>query len=305
MFRNLKKTLFPGRHYFKQLDRQLAQLGKSLDTLTAAQNKTAIESTARFRSHLAFLENPSASKDCGITPALQFTANDLLLEVTPNGTSKTVLCTVALGDAYRAVLEPCLASHRAYAQRWNLAHADLAQPPSRLLRHPAWYKIALVYHLWARGFERIAFFDADTLITRPDTSLEPLFAQLAASGRDLLITNDESGVNTGVFFAQAGPTLPVLLDLIWNHHFDPGHVTWEQIAVRTLLDDWPAVESRVLVSDRPRDFNSFPEERQTIHKLHHQANTWQPGDFLCHFSGISAPKLPELISRYRSRAEGK
>jgi hypothetical protein len=305
MFRNLKKTLFPGRHYLKQLDRRLDDLGKSLDALTAAQRKTAIESTARFRSHLAFLENPSAAPDAGITPDLQFTANDLLVEVTPNGSSKTAVCTVALGDAYRAAVAPCLDSHRAYARRWNLAHAELAQPPSRLVRKPSWYKLPLVYQLLSRGYERIAFLDADALITKPETSLEPLFAQIAASGRDLLISNDESGANMGVFFAQASATLPVLLDLVWNYHFDPGHVTWEQIAVRSLLDDWPAVEKRILITGRPRDFNSFPEERQRIHKLHHQANTWQPGDFLCHFSGIGGPTLTELITLYRSRAEGK
>jgi hypothetical protein len=276
-----------------------------LSALTAAQNKLAIESTGRFRRHLAFLENPKEGRDCGISPALEFAANDLLLEIEPNGLAKTVVCTIALGDAYRAAVEPCLASHRAYAQRWNFAHADLAQPPSRRLRHPSWYKIPLVHQLLGLGFERIAFFDADALITRPETSLEPLFAQLAASGRDLLISNDESGANMGVFFAQAGPTLPVLLDVIWNYHFDPGHVTWEQIAVRALLDDWPAVESRVLVTQRPRDFNSFPEERQRIHQLHHQANTWQPGDFVCHFSGIPAARLSELIPLYQRRAEQK
>ncbi|HEX4140206.1 MAG TPA: hypothetical protein VHY09_07645 [Candidatus Methylacidiphilales bacterium] len=302
MFRNLKKTLFPGRYYGKQLDRQLAELHKSLDALAAAQGKMAIESTARFRSHLAFLENPAAHTDAGITPTLEFTANDLLVEIEPNGTSKTIVCTIALGDAYRAAVAPCLDSHRAYAQRWDFAHADLSQPPSRLLRHPSWYKIPLVHQLLSRGYERIAYFDADALITKPETPIEPFFAQLANYGRDLLISNDESGANMGVFFARAGATLPVLLDVIWNYHFDPGHVTWEQIAVRTLLDDWPAVASRILVTGQPRDFNSFPEERQAIHKLHHQANTWQPGDFVCHFSGISAPKLTELLALYRQRA---
>jgi hypothetical protein len=262
----------------------------------------AIESTARFRSHLAFLENPGAGTSAGISPALQFAASDLLPAITPQGDSKTIICTIALGDAYRAAVEPCLASHRAYAQRWGFAHADLAQPPSRQLRHPSWYKIPLLFQLLGRGFERMAFFDADALITRPETPLDPLFKQLAAGSRDLLISNDESGANMGVFFAQAGATLPVLLDVIWNYHFDPGHVTWEQIAVRTLLDDWPAVESRILIAERPRDFNSFPGERQRIHKLHHQANTWQPGDFVCHFSGIPAAQLPDLIAQYRQHA---
>jgi len=299
MFRDLKKTLFPGRYYGKLHERQLAELHKSVNALTAAQNKMAIESTGRFRSHLAFLENLKANTDCGISPALEFAASDLLVEIEPNGTSKTIVCTIALGDAYRAAVAPCLESHRAYAQKWGLAHADLSQPPSRLLRHPSWYKLPLAYQLLTRGYERIAFFDADALITQPETSLEPLFAKLA--GRDLLISNDESGANMGVFFAQASPTLPALLDIIWNYHFDPGHVTWEQIAVRTLLDDWPAAASRILITEHPRDFNSFPEERQAIHKLHHQANTWQPGDFVCHFSGIGGSKLTELIALYRQR----
>jgi hypothetical protein len=305
MFRNLKKTLFPGRYYLKQVDRRLDELHKTVDALTATQRKIAIESTARFRSHLAFLENPAAAATPALTPALQFTAGDLLLEIEPNGTSKTIVCTIALGDAYRAAVAPCLDSHRSYALRWGFAHADLSAPPSRLLRHPSWYKIPLLLQLLDRGYERIAFLDADALITRPETPLEPLFTQLAASGRDLLIANDESGANMGVIFARAGATLPVLLDLIWNYHFDPGHVTWEQIAVRTLLDDWPAAASRILITGQPRDFNSFPEERQHIHKLHHQANTWQPGDFICHFSGISAPRLPDLIAQYRQRANPK
>ena len=102
MFRNLKKTLFPGRYYGKQLDRKVAELHKSLNALTAAQNKMAIESTGRFRKHLAFLESPSPGRECGISPALEFTANDLLLEIEPNGASKTIVCIIALGDAYRA-----------------------------------------------------------------------------------------------------------------------------------------------------------------------------------------------------------
>jgi len=305
MFRNFKKTFFPGRYYLKRINRQLADLSKSLDVLSATQRKIAIESTARFRQHLAFLENPAAVPAPAISPALQFIAGDLRPNLTPSAESKTILCTIAVGEAYRAAVAPCLDSHRAYAQRWGFAYADLAQPASRPLRHPSWYKIPLAYQLLGLGYERIAFLDADALITHHETLLEPFFAPLETCGRDLLLANDESGANMGVFFAQAGPALPVLLDVIWNYHFDPGHVTWEQIAVRTLLDERPAFAARVLITDRPRDFNSFPDERQHIHKLTHQSNTWHPGDFICHFTGISQDRLPELIAQYRRRTGEK
>jgi hypothetical protein len=154
----------------------------------------------------------------------------------------------------------------------------------------------------SQGFERIAFFDADALITRADHSLDALFERLSSSRRDLLVSNDESGLNMGVIFAQASPTLPLLLDLIWMYHFDPEHITWEQIAVRTLVDEYPAVQRRILIAEDGRDFNSFPEERAQIHQLHHQAGTWKPGDFVCHFSGIGAPRLQELIPVYQGRA---
>jgi hypothetical protein len=301
MFKKLKQALFPTRYRLKRMDRELEELRKLVGRSVALQQKASIENSPRFRANLAALSGEGPAADAEISPALQFAADDLRPEIRPNGTAGTVICTIALGEAYRVATGPCLESQRAYARRWNLDYAELGAPPSRLLRHPSWYKIPLVYGL-ARHYRRIAFFDADVLVTRPDFPLDSLFERLAASRRDLHLSNDESGLNMGVFFAEANPTLAFLLDVIWNYPFDPDHITWEQIAVRTLADEYPAIQNRLLVTGQPRDFNSFPEERARIHKLHHQANTWQPGDFLCHFSGIAAAQLPEMVARYQALA---
>jgi hypothetical protein len=303
MFKKLKKWVFPTRHFLKQIDREIRELKKVAEAGVALQRKRDIQGTVRFRNHLAALADPDLAGGSDISPSFQFAADDLRPVLLRPETAKTVICTVALGDSYRAAVAPCLESQRAYAQRAGMAYADLMAPPSRLLRHPSWYKLPLAQHLLSLGYERIAFLDADVLITQPDQSMTEFFARLENSGRDVLVSNDESGLNMGVFFARSTPSLPLLLDLIWNYCFDPNHITWEQIAVRTLADEQPAVQRRILIADRARDFNSFPAERAQIHKLHHQASTWQPGDFACHFSGIGAPRLQELISSYQQRAE--
>jgi hypothetical protein len=294
----LKRLLFPGRHLLKQIEARSARIEAAGEASLVLKRKTDIAGSPRFQAHLAALAGP-ATGAADISPGFRFAADDLRPDITDDDPGRTVVCTVALGDSYRREMGACLASQRDYARRSGHAFADLAAPPSRLLRAPAWYKIALVFHLLNRGYQRIAFFDADILVTRPEFSLHKLFARLEESGRDLLITNDESGINTGIFLARGGTNLARLLDIIWSYLIDPRHPTWEQIGVRTLADEFPVFAGRLLIEPNGREFNSFPAERAQVHRLGFQASTWQPGDFVCHFSGLRGPELAGLIPRYQ------
>ena len=296
--RRLKRLLFPGRHLLKQIEARTVKIHEAAEASLVLQRKAAFARRPRFQEHLAMLAAAESTVRAWVSPSFQFAADDLRPEMTDHDPARTVVATVALGAAYRMELAACLQSQRDYAGRHGYAFADLAAPPSRLLRAPAWYKIALIGHLLQRGYRRIAFFDADVLVTRPEFSIHKLFDQLEESGRDLLMTHDESGLNTGMLIARGGPNLARLLDLIWTYDFDPDHRTWEQIVVRALADEFPAFAARLLVEPDPRGFNSLPEERVKIHRLNFQANTWQPGDFVCHFSGLRGAELAACIRRY-------
>ena len=300
--KRLKRILFPQRHRLKEIDARLRRLEDATDASLVLKRKADFAASPLFCGHMAALEATGASPAPTISTDLEFIAGDLRPAIADDDVSRAVICTVALGDAYRREIGPCLRSQREYAHRCGCAFADLAQPPSRLQRAASWYKLPLVYQLLARGYRRIAYIDADILITRPDLPVQKFFERVEGSKRDLLLTNDESGLNLGIFFAQGGGRLATLLDLIWNYDIAPGHSTWEQIGVRTLATEYPAFAARLLIEPDGRAFNSFPRERQEIHRLNFQASTWQPGDFACHFSGIRSPRLGRLIDQYLQRA---
>jgi hypothetical protein len=302
MLKALKKFLFPSRYILKRIESCAKNTQETCEGALVLQRKKDIGESARVRHHLARLAADDPA-DVEISPSFRFVADDLRLEVTNHDPTQTIICTLALGDSFQKSVAPCLDSQREYARRWGHAYVHLANPPSRYLRHPAWYKIPLVYRLSLLGYKQIAFLDADILITQPKCSLSPFFDRLSASGREILIANDEAGLNTGIFFARGGPKLDAILNLIWAFYFDPKHETWEQITVRTLADEYPVFADRLLIAGEPREFNSFPRERLEIHRLHHQANTWQPGDFACHFSGIRSPELGKLILSYQQQAK--
>jgi hypothetical protein len=300
--RKLKAILFPSRTVLRSVEKRIETIQKGTHQLLAETRRSQIRNSGTFRNHLEKMTSSQAVTDSELSYSFRFTTSELEPEMRNHDPSKIVVATVIFGDSYRDKVKTCLDSHRQYCDKMGYAYADLRQPPSRLLRHPSWYKITLIHQLIKKGYRRIAFIDGDALITDYEVKLEVFFDQLSASGRDLMLANDESGLNMGIAFARESPSLLRLLDLIWMFNFDQDNENWEQYALRNLVDDFSLLQEKLLIVANPTDFNSFPRERAGIHKLNSQKNTWKPGDFICHFSGIRSPLLESLIDFYSKEA---
>jgi hypothetical protein len=220
-------------------------------------------------------------------------------EVARRGSGRTVVCSLALGEAYRAKVQPALDSHRDYARARGLSYAVLQEPPSWSDRPPAWMKIPLIHALLRQGFARVVYIDADALVTNPAFDVEEVFGPAAPEGR-ITLTEDEAGINCGVMFIEDGPAIRRVLDLVWLFDADLTQGTWEQFALKSLMSLSGDVGRHVAIEPDPRRFNSFAPERSRFFRTM-ERSIWQPGDFLCHFSGIRSPHLEDLVAAHAAR----
>ncbi|MDE1170989.1 MAG: hypothetical protein PW734_07255 [Verrucomicrobium sp.] len=255
-----------------------------------------------FKNHLARLHSSEFPKENEIGANLAATVKSLRFRTEPApDRSRTVVCTVAVGEEYREKVAPCLESHRRYCRDHGYDYIDMEMEPNWVHRPLSWYKLPLLFRLMQAGYERLLVIDADAMITNPSVRLEPFFERLDAEGKAMLAAEEDGGVNCGVFFLRKCPQAVRLLDLMWLHDMDVRHGHWEQRALRELLNNYRAVHDVLAVADG-RAFNSFPPERvESFSEAFDQRNSWQPGDFICHFSGIRGDRLPELIRQYAAR----
>ncbi len=91
-----------------------------------------------------------------------------------------------------------------------------------------------------------------------------------------------------------------LLDLVWMFDADVENGTWEQHALKTLMDQSEVIRRQVTLEPDQRRFNSFPIERRRFYRTG-EASLWHPGDVICHFSGIRSPDLETLIETYATQ----
>lgn len=216
---------------------------------------------------------------------------------------RVCVVSLALGKEYREAVGACLRSQGAYCERHGYSLLELGLAPPNPERPLAWYKIPLMLRALELGFERIFYIDADCMITNGEIPLDVHFDRWDASDRasTMLITEDEGGLNSGCFFLRNTPDARRLLDSIWLYDADPTFSSWEQEALKRLIHDHEAFRALLHVEPEPRRFNSFPHERlEYLGYLNIQVNTWQPGDFICHFSGMRSPYLQRMIARYET-----
>jgi len=169
-----------------------------------------------------------------------------------------------------------------------------------MVQRPAsWYKIPLAFNLLQKGYKTIFYIDADALVTNPSIKVDGFVDKLSEKGKELLLTEDHSGINMGIFLIKSGPAILRLLDLIWNYDVEMECETWEQNALRKMLKQSTLLQKPILVEERQKAFNSFPKERiESVPHAKNEANNWTEGDFICHFSGIRSPDLERLIGEY-------
>lgn len=236
-----------------------------------------------------------------VSYALSRVARAIAPRMIERGASDTIICSLALGEAYRAKVLPALASQQYFAEFHGLTYAVLSDPPTANapMRPPAWMKIPLMLHLLQRGYRRVVYIDADALVTRLDFDLDAVFADAGPQGL-FKLAEDEDGINAGVVFLEDGPAVRRLLDLVWMFDADIENGTWEQYALKTLMDRSEAVRRHVTIEPDARRFNSFPVERRRFHRTA-EPMIWHPDDFICHFSGIRSPDLETLLETYATQ----
>ena len=96
------------------------------------------------------------------------------------------------------------------------------------------------HHNWRRPFmlsqiirggkhEWIAYFDTDVIITDPTIPLEK-FIDGEPTGKDMVIADDSSGINNGVFFQKATSWSLSFNDIWWNER---------PVKTKNMGDNWP------------------------------------------------------------------
>jgi hypothetical protein len=261
------------------------------------KRRLELQSNETFKGHLDKIGHANEVSESEISYSLDYTSRSLSPRMDENNPAKDiVVCTVALGDEYAKVVGPCLESQRLYC-RGRYDYARLTVKPERMNRHPSWYKIPLAYKLLKLGYKRLFYIDADALITNATIPLEPFFEKLREEKKAVHTAEDDDGINMGIFFLNHSSDAIRLLDLIWIHDVGGHRANWEQGAIKDLLNAYEQVRKVLSIAPASQAFNAFPKEREAICRTS-QKNTWEPGDFICHFSGISSPERAQLIPRY-------
>lgn len=142
-------------------------------------------------------------------------------------------------------------------------------------RPPSWSKIKLVRRNLT-AYEWIFWTDADSLIMNPGIRLESFLDTDA----DLVITDDQNGINAGQFFIRDSEASFKFLAEVWNRVEFLHHDWCEQAAMAKVIEEGFPIKVCKLPQ---RSFNSYPQNYQT-------------GDFLLHFAG---PENKVLMQKYK------
>jgi galactosyl transferase GMA12/MNN10 family len=167
---------------------------------------------------------------------------------------------------YPRTINPCFAGDGPGNSSWNKILAIQEQLPN---------------------YDWVFWSDADALIMNQEKGLEEI---LRPSRADFIIGRDKQPlINCGQFFIR---------NCNWSYEFlnricglrdvgkDPAYGWWEQGAVKYLL----RLSEHLSHCDyRPmREFNSYADFMRRLEDLAWMMpDLYQPGDFICHFSGIS------------------
>jgi len=310
MIKTLKKLFYPISYlinHFDDIPQDLLQPTNDIlhyrfhvnnGLLTEIRKLQALANNEFFQDHLKQLKLSNEQDFPEVSYALKNSARILHTycdrETTRNN---TVICTVAIGDAYRKSVNYCLQSQQYYAAKAGADYVPLDITPAHQHQHPAWYKIPLIFKMLQEGYDRVLFIDADAMVTNYTIPLNQLFEPLTESKEVLLLAEDEGGLNTGVMLVARKPAAYRLLDLIWTYNLGSHVANWEQQSLIDLINTYKGISDLTLVASEPKTLNSFPYEREHIYNII-QKNNWTAGDFICHFAGIRAPLLEKLISHY-------
>ena len=130
---------------------------------------------------------------------------------------------------------------KAYAAKHAYAYylyqerdVKIDEPDSLILRtltsHHAWRRPFMLSQIIKEGkHEWIAYFDTDVVVTDPSIPLEQ-FIDGEPTGKDMIIADDPSGINNGMFFQKATN---------WSLEFND--IWWKErpLETKNMHDNWP------------------------------------------------------------------
>lgn len=179
---------------------------------------------------------------------------------------------------------------RAYAERYGYAFRLETERLDRA-RAASWNKILSIAH-YLPGYDYVFWTDADSLIMNPEIRLESITEGVR---EDLIFTKYEGRLQAGQFLVRNSPFSRDFLARVYTQHEFVNHIHWEQAAITALLKD-PRDAGHVRYVE-PRLLNSF---------VHPDLRTYQPGDFIAHFAGLSGrvdleARRLALMKEYESR----
>ncbi|TVU39463.1 hypothetical protein EJB05_12883, partial [Eragrostis curvula] len=207
------------------------------------------------------------------------------------------------GRSFRGVLAASAWNKRAYAAAHGYDFAVLPTGAIDTSRPPSWSKIlALRTHLHRHHW--LFWNDADTLVTNPAIPLERILFSVIGhndfhESPDLILTEDFSGVNAGMFFVRRSKWTESFLDRWWNQtsfiQFDSTK-SGDNAALKYLIEHLSPEEmqAHVRIAKMQCLFNSYPWTptwKPVLRLIFYLPTTWKgvysDGDFMIHFAGVN------------------
>ena len=191
-------------------------------------------------------------------------------------------------------------------------------------RPPAWGKLLAMKEQLSTGlYDYVFYVDMDMVIMNPEISPESLINQ-GPPGQDFTLTNDWSGVNTGVIIARNSAFSQEFLQLAWDQEqlvqkFSatgiPHPFEYEQRAFHYLLNtqlwqDRNLPQYRGNFTENRRHFTSLPQcsmNSYILHPLEFRAN-WEESqyvesDFIVHLAGKKGQMKTDFTNYFLTLAE--
>lgn len=222
-----------------------------------------------------------------------------------------------------ALLAPLLENRQTYCNKHNYTLID-ANPLMDPTRPAAWSKLLAMEHYFATGmYDYLMFLDMDTIIMNSNLKLES-FVEASGGSYDIIMTEDENGLNSGVFLARNSPWTRWFLRTAWEQEqlVPPLSATgqrhpfrWEQRAFHFMTNSptWqaaklPPFEGYEAVRDG--HFYILPQCAFNSYILHpldfysdREKSQYAPGDFLIHFAGKRGDSKKKLMQHFLDEAQ--
>lgn len=191
-------------------------------------------------------------------------------------------------------------------------------------RPPAWGKLlAMKEQLETNKYDYVFYVDMDMVIMNADVSPASLINQ-APPGQDFILTNDWSGVNTGIIFAKNSDFSKTFLQLAYDQeqlvqkyssNGAPHPFEYEQRAFHYLLNT-PLWQDRDLPQfqgdyvEYRKHFTALPQCSMNSYILHplefradREVSQYVESDFIVHMAGKKGQMKTDFTKYYLSLAE--